>query len=132
MAYLAYLKIKLVLIGKSTRSNTQSELTAKVSDPKLSGALLNSVNSSSNTRRISHYCNRRKQSKVSKATENQTMSDQHASNPQHSVTTVMMEARGVLFPSISHVPNVGTSICFPYPGLAGVKLLAYAGWVLLK
>ncbi len=38
----------------------------------------------------------------------------------------------IMFPSISHIPNEGTSLCFPYPGLAGVKLLAYAGWVLPK
>ena len=42
-------------------------------DPKLSGAQLNSVSSSFNIKRKIHYCRRKKKSKVSKATGNQTM-----------------------------------------------------------
>ncbi len=68
------------MIGKSTRSNTQSELTAEMLDPKLSGALLDSVNSSSNTKRRVTTVIERKQSKVSKATGNQTMFDQHGNH----------------------------------------------------
>ena len=56
----------------STRPNTQSELTVELSDPELSGALLNSVNSFLKERK-SHYCSRNKKSKVSQATGDQTM-----------------------------------------------------------
>ncbi len=52
----------------STRPNTQSELIAK-----LSGALLNSVSSSYNIKGRVTTVVERKQSKVSKATGNQTM-----------------------------------------------------------
>ena len=57
-----------ILVSK----NTQSELTAKLSDPKLLDALLNSMNSSFSSKngRVTAVVAK---SKVSKATENQAM-----------------------------------------------------------
>ena len=36
-------------------------------------------------------------------------------NPQQGVATVTMEAKGTLSSSVSHVPKIGTTMCFPYP-----------------
>ena len=40
-----------------------------------------------------------------------------ASNPQHGVTTVTVEARRTLFPSIPHVPRMEQLTCLPYPAM---------------
>ena len=50
---------------------TQIEITAVLSDPELSGAFLNSVNSSFKKRRKSHCCSSKKQVLV---TESQALS----------------------------------------------------------
>ena len=55
----------------STRPTTQSELIAELSDPELSGALLNSVSSSFRKGRVTTVVERK--STVSKATGDQTM-----------------------------------------------------------
>ena len=38
-------------------------------------------------------------------------------NPQQGVATVTMEAKRTLSLSISHVPKIGTTTCFPYPAM---------------
>ncbi len=52
----------------STRPNTQSELIAKLLNPELSGALLNSVSSSYKERK-SRYCSRKKKARYHKRLE---------------------------------------------------------------
>ena len=56
---------------KSTRPNTQSELTAELSDPKLLGALLNGVNSSFNSKQEGRVTAVVAKAMNHKATENQ-------------------------------------------------------------
>ena len=102
------------MIEKSTRPNTQSELTAEMSDPELSGALLNSVNSSSKTIRIVTTVIKENKARYQRRLEIRPC---WVPNPQQGVATVTMEAKRTLSLSISHVPKIGTTTCFPYPAM---------------
>ena len=68
------------MIENSTRPNTQSELTAEMSDPELSGALLNSVNSSFKKKGKVTAVIEKLKTRYQKATGNQTMFDQHGNH----------------------------------------------------
>jgi hypothetical protein len=48
-------KIKKI-VAKNCKKKTQSEITAELSDPKMSGAFLNSVNSSFKSKKKKSHC----------------------------------------------------------------------------
>ncbi len=66
------IKIKNLYLRDTSKNHTKSELTAKLLDPKLSGALLNSVNSSFNNEQDGRVTAVVAQARYQRATKNQT------------------------------------------------------------
>ena len=75
--------------------NTQSELTAKLSDPKLSGALLNSVSSSFHNEQEGRVTAVVAQARYQRGTKNQTKQEfEHSarSHPSNAVINVLLDS----------------------------------------
>ena len=107
------------MIGISTRPNTQSELTAKLSDPELSdpelsGALLNSVSSSFNSKQEGRVTAVVAKEKYHTATKNQAKQKfKHSawSCPRNTIIKVLLDS-GSDGDLMFH--EKGTHMHFPY------------------
>ena len=89
------IKIKNLDLSDISKDNTQSELTAKLSDPELSGALLNNVSSSFNSKQEGGVIAVGVIARYHKATENQAKQKfEHCarSHPSNTVIKVLLNS----------------------------------------
>jgi hypothetical protein len=88
-------KIIKIFLQKNCK-NTQSEITAELSDPKMSGAFLNSVNSSFKSKKEGRVTAVVAKARYQKATKNQTKQRfEHSarSRPTNTVIKVLLDSR---------------------------------------
>ncbi len=86
---------KNLYLSDTSKNNTQSELTAKLLDPELSGALLNSVSSSFNSKQEGRVTAVVAKARYHRATENQAKQRfKHSarSRPSNTIIKVLLDS----------------------------------------